>query len=257
MARQVTRRQFMLTATAGGIGIATGKINRLVAAAAAPFLNGQHEDLYSLSHSLSATWASTLLGLQVKDAAQVADYGGICCPSYHTIHGRIGDTIYPFMHMARRTGDSRYLDASVLLFRWMEANVSQPDGSWLNEKNVKWKGTTVFTVIALCEALRFHGELMDPSFKNALHDRLVKAGEFIDANINIDYGNINYPNLPPMPYRCWVLYRRTRSLRRKVSCLRSRQKSSLQIKIALFLGKARPIINPVKKDVFPSISVTM
>jgi hypothetical protein len=186
MGRLVSRRQFILTAAAGGIGVARGNINRLATAAAA----GQ--DLYLLSHSLTATWATTLLGLQVKDA-QSADYGGIRCPNYHNIHGRIGDTIYPFMHMARRTGDSRYLDAAVLLFRWMEANVSQPDGSWLNEKNDKWKGTTVFTVIALCEALRYHGDLMDASFKNALHDRLVKAGEFIDANVTIDYGNINYP----------------------------------------------------------------
>ncbi len=165
--------------------MATGKMNRLAAAAAAPFL-GAGDDLYSLSQSLSATWAATLLGLQEKD-------GGIRCPGYHNIHGRIGDTIYPFMHMARRTGNARYLDASERLFRWMEANVSQPDGSWLNEKNDRWKGTTVFTTIALCEALQYHGDLMHASFKKALHDRLRKAGEYISANFTVDYGNINYP----------------------------------------------------------------
>lgn len=190
MSRQQSRRAFIHSATTGGIGLATGRFNRLAAMAAAPFLT---EDLYSLSRSLSATWATTLLGLQVKDAAQGLDYGGIRCPAFHHIHGRIGDTIYPFMHMARRTGDARYIDASELLFRWMEANVSQPDGSWLNEKNDKWKGTTVFTVIALCEALRFHGDLMDASFKSALHDRLLKAGEWINTNVHIEFGNINYP----------------------------------------------------------------
>src|SRR5689334_22646714 len=186
--RQQSRRTFIRTATTGGIGLATGKFNRLAAMAAAPFLA---DDLYSLSQSLSATWATRLLGLQVKDAG--LDYGGIRCPGFHHIHGRIGDTIYPFMHMARRTGDVRYLDASELLFRWMEANVSQPDGSWLNEKNDKWKGITVFTVIALCEAIRFHGDLMSPSFKSLLHDRLLKAGVWINTNVHIEFGNINYP----------------------------------------------------------------
>jgi hypothetical protein len=204
MGRLVSRRKFIFTAAAGGIGLATANINRL-AAGAIPFVAAKNstslfsatgqsagDELYSLSNSLTATWATTLLGLQDKDA-QSADYGGIRCPSYHNIHGRVGDTIYPFMYMARRTGDARYLDAAELLFRWMEANVSQPDGSWLNEKKDNWKGTTVFTVIALCDALHYHGDLMDASFKNALQDRLVKAGEFIDTNVTIDYGNINYP----------------------------------------------------------------
>jgi hypothetical protein len=189
MGRPVSRRTFILNTTAGSIGLALGNFNKL---AAAEGWQSAGNELYALSNSLTATWATTLLGLQEKDK-QSPDYGGIRCPGFHLVHGRIGDTIYPFMHMARRTGDVRYIDASVLLFRWIEANVSQPDGSWLNEKNDKWKGTTVFTVIALCEALRYHGDLMDGSFKQALHDRLQKAGAFIDANFNMDYGNINYP----------------------------------------------------------------
>jgi len=189
--RQVSRRQFIVTAATGGIGLAMGNMNRLGAAVALPL--GADDELTLLSKSLTATWAATLLGLQIKDSANPAEKGGLRGLGTQTIYGRIGDTIYPFMHMARRTGDSRYIDASVLLFRWMEANVSQPDGSWLNEKKETWKGTTVFAVIALCEALRYHGDLMDPSFKNALHDRLMKAGDFINTNVNIDYGNINYP----------------------------------------------------------------
>src|SRR5947208_3262901 len=123
MGRQVSRRKFILTAATGGIGLAMGNINRVGAAMALPFID---DDLSSLSKSLSATWAATLLGLQIKDSADPTEYGGIRGPDLPVIHGRIGDTIYPFMHMARRTGDSRYIDASVLLFRWMEANVSQP-----------------------------------------------------------------------------------------------------------------------------------
>ncbi|WP_431211295.1 hypothetical protein ACQ86N_36235 [Puia sp. P3] len=158
-----------------------------------PFIPQEASELYTLSNSLTGTWAKTLLSLQVLDQSRPQEYGGILCPTEHIVHGRVGDTIYPFLHMARRTGDHRYIDAAVLLFRWMEAYVSQPDGSWVNERKDSWKGTTVFSTIALCEALRYHGELLDPSFRSEIEARLLKAGNFIYDTVNIDYGNINYP----------------------------------------------------------------
>jgi len=190
---QISRRDF-LGITLGGLGAGFG-VDRASAALSglASGAGPAQEELGILCRELTATWAQTLLRLQVTDPSRGADYGGIFCPTRKMVHGRVGDTIYPFMHMARRTGDHRYVDASVLLFRWMEDHVSQPDGSWLNEIRDSWKGTTVFTVIALCEALRYHGELMDPGFRRALEDRLMKAGDFIHTTVNIDYGNINYP----------------------------------------------------------------
>lgn len=173
------------------MGIAAGGL-------AAGFVRGEtlvleQDQLVAVCRELTATWAQALMRLQVVDTGRKADYGGIFCPTRKMVHGRVGDTIYPFMHMARRTGDHRYIDASVLLFQWIETHVSQPDGSWLNEIQDSWKGTTVFTVIALCEALRYHGELMDPTFRRAMEDRLMKAGDFVYDTVTINYGNINYP----------------------------------------------------------------
>jgi len=219
VSKPLSRRRFILTTTAGTFGLAASRTdlahaallapthpgslavtpcsalqpNQLAGSAVIPPIPPDPSDLYTLSRSLSEVWAKKLLALQVLDASRPQEYGGILCPTEHIVHGRVGDTIYPFLHMAHRTGDSRYVDASVLLFRWIENNVSQPDGSWLNEPKDSWKGTTVFSVIALCEALRYHGELMDPAFKNAIRARLLKAGNFIYDNVNIDYGNINYP----------------------------------------------------------------
>jgi hypothetical protein len=218
VSKPLSRRHFILTTTAGSIGLAASRTNLAHAAlltthslpeniipiphpANAPIqpvntastFPTDPSGLYTLSRSLSEVWAKKLLALQVLDASRPQEYGGILCPTEHIVHGRVGDTIYPFLHMAHRTGDSRYVDASVLLFRWIENNVSQPDGSWLNEPKDSWKGTTVFSVIALCEALLYHGELMDPAFKDAIRARLLKAGNFIYDNVNIDYGNINYP----------------------------------------------------------------
>ena len=188
MRTSLTRRDFFGVAL-GGIGL--GGIG-LGLASHGPRTAAQ-EEFAALCRELTADWAQALLRLQVVDAARADDYGGILCPTRKIVHGRVGDTIYPFMHMARRTGDHRYIDASELLFRWMEGHVSQPDGSWLNEIKDSWKGTTVFTVIALCEAIRYHGDLMEPAFRRAMEDRLMKAGEFIYNTVNIDYGNINYP----------------------------------------------------------------
>lgn len=265
MASSVSRRTFILTAS--GLGVATANINRLMAEASVKRQKADvkllplhfrgvgegrqdgEDDLYSLSHSLSATWAAALLGLQVKDTAP-SDHGGIRCPATQHIHGRIGDTIYPFMHMARRTGDNRYIDASVLLFRWMEANVSQPDGSWLNEINDKWKGTTVFTVIALCEALRYHGGLMDASFKNALNDRLVKAGEWINTNVTIDYGNINYPISASYALSLLGTLQEKPKLREKGKLLAQQAMKFFTRKDHFVFGEGTPYYQPSKKGCF-------
>jgi hypothetical protein len=195
VSQPVSRRQFIVSSTASSLALAA---TLLPGAALLSSLSpdGPPDDssaLYTVSHSLTALWAAKLLDLQVRDAARPQEYGGILCPTEHIVHGRVGDTIYPFLHMAHRTGDSRYVDASVLLFRWIESHVSQPDGSWLNEPKDNWKGTTVFSVIALCEALRYHSDWMEPAFKTAIQTRLQKAGNFIYDNVTIDYGNINYP----------------------------------------------------------------
>jgi len=151
-------------------------------------------ELYALSSLLLEQWAAGLLSLQVTDSSRVDDYGGIWCPADKAVHGRSGDAIYPFFHLAAKTKNKKYTDAALLLYRWMDRRVSQPDGSWLNEpQKGSWQGTTVFSAISLAETLKNHGALMDPSFKEELRVRLKAAGDFIYNNFTIEYGNINYP----------------------------------------------------------------
>ena len=157
-------------------------------------LSPDNNDLYTLSDQLTSQWGKALLDLQITDKADINNYGGIFCPADKTVHGRVGDTIYPFFRLAEQTKDSRYIDAAVLLYRWSENRVSQPDGSWLNDP-VKgaWKGITVFSAIGLAETLKNHGPLVDNKFKNEITERLKKAGDFIYNTFSINYGNINYP----------------------------------------------------------------
>ena len=152
------------------------------------------DDLSHLSSSLLDTWVEALLQLQINGKSDAVDFGGLMCPACGRVHGRVGDTIYPLFYMAQKKQQTKYLDAALLLYKWMEKNVSQPDGSWLNDP-VKgaWKGITVFSSIALAETLRYHGSLLDNQFKSEIENRLRKAGDFIYNNFSIDYGNINYP----------------------------------------------------------------
>ena len=137
-------------------------------------------NLYTLSESLVKQWSRALIKLQITDKADELNYGGIYCPANKTVHGRCSDAIYPFFYLADQTKDSRYIDSAMLLYRWMESRVSQPDGSWLNEPvKGSWKGTTVFSAIALAETLKNYGHLLDAGFKNELGKRLIKAGEYI------------------------------------------------------------------------------
>ncbi len=151
-------------------------------------------ELFTLSNTLVQTWGDKLLSMQITDATHTTDYGGIYCPVDKAVHGRCADAIYPFFFLAHKNNAHKYIDASLLLYQWMETHVSQDDGSWLNEPvKGSWKGTTVFTAIALAETIKHYGALMDPAFKARLMDRLRKAGEYVHANFTIEYGNINYP----------------------------------------------------------------
>lgn len=190
MSDQLSRREFIKTAAIGSAGIMA------VPLTGNAFLGSFNDstDLYDISGKLILTWADALLKLQVTNQQQADNYGGIYCSYDKTVHGRVGDTIYPLLYLAGKTNDQKYLDAARLLYRWMERRVSQPDGSWLNEPVAgSWKGTTVFSAIALAEALKNHGALMDTQWKTAITNRLVKAGDFIHQNFKMDYGNINYP----------------------------------------------------------------
>lgn len=185
-----SRRHFIKTSAIAGVGLAGAfKLSDKARA-----LGIAPQNLYTLSYQLVRQWAETLLAMQITDKKRSDDFGGIWCPADKGVHGRVGDTIYPFFYMAAQTKDSKYIDAAMLLYRWIERRVSQPDGSWLNEPvKGSWKGTTVFMSIALAEALKHHGDIMEPSFKTELSARLKKAGDFIYDNFNINFGNINYP----------------------------------------------------------------
>jgi len=126
-------------------------------------------------------WVDTLLTYQISHSNPSLD-GGLLCPACARIHGRCGDAVLPLMYMAQKTSNPKYITAAQRLMKWME-NVHTYDGAWMNDVNVSdWNGTTVFSAIALYEALHEHGHLLNDSTYQAWKSQLLPAGEFIYQN---------------------------------------------------------------------------
>jgi len=152
------------------------------------------DELFQLSERLLTEWSAAMLRYQVNDPGLQGLHGGIMCPSCARIHGRVGDGIYPLMYMADSTGDEQYLKAALSLYQWQEQMVSMPNGAWVNGVHLSaWKGITIFGAIALAEALRYHGHILDSKTKNAWEARLKKAGDFIQNSQVYQWPSINYP----------------------------------------------------------------
>ena len=140
------------------------------------------------------SWCDGLLARQVTEFRDPAFYGGLLCPSCVLIHGRCGDAVYPLLRMAHTTGEAKYVRAALLVHEWSQAQVSRPDGSWVNDVTLStWQGITVFHSIALAEALEHHGEVLDAATRGKWKDRLAAAAKFLDGFITIETGNVNYP----------------------------------------------------------------
>ncbi len=114
-----------------------------------------------LADALLKDWCDGMLALAIDAPGDLSRHGALACPSCDFIHGRCMDAVHPFFYQASKSGDMRYRDAGIRAFEWSR-NVSQPDGSWTVVPDPKsWKGITIFGAIALAEALRNHGDLLD------------------------------------------------------------------------------------------------
>src|SRR3984957_16474118 len=143
----LTRREMLqLSATA-----ATALTLPAFAEAAQP---SPQENLYA---QLLQTWCDGLL-IHQSTNPDPALRGALLCPACAIIHGRCGDAVYPLLRQAHATGQSKYLEAALLVHEWSEQQVSRADGSWINDVTLSsWQGITVFHAIPLAEALPHHG----------------------------------------------------------------------------------------------------
>ena len=155
-----SRRDFLKISALGGLSTIASPT--LLHSKSLPSLVNENHFFLKVSFDLLKDWCDALIKFQIEDTDQIGLYGGIMCPSCARIHGRCSDAIYPLMYMASKTGDDKYLKSAIILYEWAESRVSLSDGSWINDINVSdWVGTTVFTSIALAEAILHHRDLLE------------------------------------------------------------------------------------------------
>jgi len=145
-----------------------------------------------LVFSLLKDWCDGMLKVQIHKPEDSTVHGALDCPACNKIHGRCMDAVYPFMYMADKTGDTKYMDAAIDVMEWSK-NVTRPDGSWTVIPNPKsWRGISVFGAIALAEALHYHGHILPADIKEKWMDRLAKVGDYLYKNFDMTFTNINY-----------------------------------------------------------------
>ncbi len=184
------RRIFIRNVSLGGLLISSPFYSYL---SGCKSLESNPDQFHELTSSLLADWCDGMLQQQIMNPEDLKEHGALGCPSCSFIHGRCMDAVYPFMYMADITGNKKYLEAAILVMNWAENNVSQVDGSWTVIPDPKsWRGITVFGVIALGEALHYHGHILEENLRNKWIKRLEKAAKFIFDNFSMTYSNVNY-----------------------------------------------------------------
>ena len=185
----LNRRDFLGIATLAGIAACTMPACRSAHVAH----SHSSSDWGRLCRDLLKDWCDGMMRVQINDPSDPSRHGALGCPACGHIHGRCMDAVYPFFRMADASGERKYLEAGIAVFQWAENNVSQPDGSWTVIQDPKsWRGITVFGAIALAEALKHHGELLNDSTRVRWTARLRQAADFIHANVDWRYSNVNY-----------------------------------------------------------------
>ena len=159
---------------------------------------------------LLAEWCNKMLELQVKEPLIKGITGGILCPACARIHGRSFDAFYPFLYMADKQKEEKFLHAALLLYEWAEECISMPDGAYRNDCNSQWKGITVFAVIQMSEAMKYHGHILSETWRQRILDRIGRAAEFISHFEELNHNNVNY-----LIANCLALYLSGKLLQRE------------------------------------------
>ena len=188
----MNRRHFIQAAALGSAALIPVSRSLAVPSPMSSHLTSPSAPLPQLAGRLLLRWSEAMLAEQIRSPGEAATHGALACPACGKIHGRCMDAVYPFLAVAKRTGDRRFLEAGISVFEW-SSNVTLPDGSWTVMPDPKsWTGITVFGAIALAEALHHHGDLLDAATLGRWRERLLQAGRFIERTFDLSFANVNY-----------------------------------------------------------------
>lgn len=141
--------------------------------------------------NLLKQWCDGLISQQITQFKQKGLYGGILCPACALIHGRCMGLVHPFLYLAEKTGDNKYISAACRLIDWSDF-MFDSDGGIRNDTICEWKGTTAFTSIAFTGAIRGYAELLEEPYRKKLDEKNRAALQFLCRTFDTGSGNINY-----------------------------------------------------------------
>ncbi len=137
-------------------------------------------------------YCDTLVRSQLQGTGEKSLDGGILCRPCAMIHGRIADSVYPLVFMAKLTENVNYLHSAYLAFDWSE-NMLCDDGSMYSDATKTWQGTTVFFAISLAEALHTGADIIAREEKQKWETRLRANGKWLYRVLDESHSaNINY-----------------------------------------------------------------
>lgn len=110
---------------------------------------------------LMKVWCDTLLETQLDMPGQPLLDGALLCPACAVVHGRCADMILPLVLLYQETGEDRYLDAAKKLVNWTEYNLLTEHEDYRNDLSNRWKGTNIFSCLAMGETLHRFGHILD------------------------------------------------------------------------------------------------
>lgn len=141
---------------------------------------------------LLLNWGNALLHRQLKDPQFPTLDGGILCPACERLHSRMGEMVYPFLRLARMTGEEKYLKAALHLRKWHQ-HLLTPHGAIRVKNDGAENISTLTGSIALAQSLRFHETLLDGATRRAWRKALQRNMLFLYDKIKP--GELNPNNL--------------------------------------------------------------
>lgn len=111
-------------------------------------------------YNLMKSWCDTLLKTQLDMPDPLLD-GALLCPGCAVVHGRCADMVLPLVLLYKETGEGNYLTAAKKLIDWTEYNLLSEHDDYRNDLANRWKGTNIFSSLAIGETLHRFGDILD------------------------------------------------------------------------------------------------
>jgi hypothetical protein len=183
-------------------------------------------DVFAIDSSYVATLhtlCDALLATQITDQTN-QNYGALVCPSTnpdaHKVHSRAAEAVYPFAVLYKRTGQTKYLNAAIILGNWLvsiqETSGAQNGGwseSWPDPAQSGWYGTTADQLMSLAGAYALIKSSLTAAQITNWQNSMVKAADWsvgFFPTSNVNYNAISatallfcYNNLPG-PKATWL-----------------------------------------------------